>query len=138
MAPVTSGPDALKGTTLRVYKYLFKIGRPASVRDVQRALGLSSPSVAEYHLDKLLRAGMIISNVDGYLVERRMLMNIIRIRRTAIPLQVFYIAFFLAALVFLVFFFGASIAGYLFGVAVAVAALAISIYETSKAIGSEM
>ena len=35
----------LKGTTLRVYRCLYRAGTPMGIHDVQRALKLSSPSV---------------------------------------------------------------------------------------------
>lgn len=45
----------LRGKTLRVYWYLLKHGgeHPIGVREVQRSLGFSSPSVALHHLEKL-------------------------------------------------------------------------------------
>jgi hypothetical protein len=39
-------------TTFRVYVFVFKAGE-ASVRDVYRGCGLSSPSLALHHLEKL-------------------------------------------------------------------------------------
>jgi predicted DNA-binding transcriptional regulator len=45
----------LKGNTLRIYWYLLKAGhgKPIGIRQVQRDIGLSSPSVATHHLEKL-------------------------------------------------------------------------------------
>ncbi|NIM45531.1 MAG: hypothetical protein GTN80_07805, partial [Nitrososphaeria archaeon] len=44
----------LKGKTLLVYWYLIKErGDSVGVREIQRALKFSSPSVASYHLEKL-------------------------------------------------------------------------------------
>ena len=40
----------LRGTTLSVYRFVFREGRPVGPHDVQRGLGLSSASVASYHL----------------------------------------------------------------------------------------
>ncbi len=51
--------DVLKGTTLEIYRYLLKKGKPQGTREVQRALNLSSPSLAVYHLAKLEDAGLI-------------------------------------------------------------------------------
>jgi hypothetical protein len=48
-----SKESAIHGTTLRVYWYLFKSPRPVGVRETQRALSMSSPSIALYHLEKL-------------------------------------------------------------------------------------
>ncbi len=51
-------PDAdLKGNTLRVYTYLFRVQR-SGIREAQRTLGFKSPSLAQYHLDKLVSLGL--------------------------------------------------------------------------------
>ncbi|MGI0079858.1 MAG: hypothetical protein ACRECH_09550 [Nitrososphaerales archaeon] len=53
-----SSRDAdLKGNTLRVYTYLFKVQR-SGIREAQRTLGFKSPSLAQYHLDKLVTLGL--------------------------------------------------------------------------------
>ena len=52
----------LRGNTLRVYWYMLQKGEAVGVREVQRALGMSSPSVASHHLSKL---------ADMELVEKR-------------------------------------------------------------------
>lgn len=50
----------LTGNTLLVYWYLLKKGRDsAGVREVQRALGFSSPSSASYQLEKLRELGLV-------------------------------------------------------------------------------
>ena len=46
----------IKGNTLRVYVYLLRHG-PSELRDVQREVGLSTASLASYHLGKLVSAG---------------------------------------------------------------------------------
>lgn len=48
----------IKGNTLRTYLQVLKHG-PCELRDVQRALGLSTASLASYHLNKLLEAGYV-------------------------------------------------------------------------------
>lgn len=48
----------LKGNTLRVYTYIFKVQR-SSIRDVQRGLDLNSPALAQYHLEKLVSLGLV-------------------------------------------------------------------------------
>jgi hypothetical protein len=51
-------PDAdLKGNTLRVYTYLFRVQK-SGIREAQRTLGFKSPSLAQYHLDKLVALGL--------------------------------------------------------------------------------
>lgn len=136
---LTSGNDAsaelLKGTTLRVYRFLFKLGQPAGIRDIQRGLELSSPSVAEYHVNKLQRSGLIKEVEAGYVVDRMVWQNMIRMRRTVIPFQAVYAVFFAAALVVMVLVLRTiPVDGYIFGVAVVVIALGLSLYETAKAL----
>ncbi len=48
----------LEGTPLRIYAYLLRHG-PAGPREVARAVGLRSPSLAYYHLRKLEGAGLV-------------------------------------------------------------------------------
>ena len=48
----------LEGTPLKIYAYLLKHG-PAGPREIARALGLKSPSLAYYHLRKLESAGLV-------------------------------------------------------------------------------
>jgi len=54
----------IRGNTLRVYVYVLKHG-PSELREVQRALGFSTPSLASYHLSRLLKAGYIKQAEDG-------------------------------------------------------------------------
>jgi DNA-binding transcriptional ArsR family regulator len=119
----------LRGTTLRVYRFLFKLGRPAGIREVQRGLGLSSPSVAEYHLRKLTESGLVKNDSEGYVVERVVWEDMVRMRRTVIPVQAFYIIFFAAALLIYIVFFTANMEGYRFGLGVIAAALLVSVFE---------
>jgi DNA-binding transcriptional ArsR family regulator len=89
-----AGPEPLTGTTYRVYRYMFKAGGPVGIYDIQRGLKLSSPSVAQYHVKKLLQMGLVKEEGQGYVVDKVVFDNVIRIRRVAIPVQVGYIAFF--------------------------------------------
>ena len=55
----------LKGKTLLVYMHILKNpSDPVGVREVQRELGFSSPSVSSYHLNKLQDLGLV-ENVYG-------------------------------------------------------------------------
>ncbi|MHA2233429.1 MAG: hypothetical protein ACXAB4_13180 [Candidatus Hodarchaeales archaeon] len=54
----------LSGTTLLVYMYVLR-SRIVGVRETQRALSLSSPSVASYHLDKLANNDLIEKDPTG-------------------------------------------------------------------------
>ena len=57
----------LKGNTMLVYWYLLKKGQRSSsgVREVQRALGFSSPSSASYQLEKLRELGLVSKDQSG-------------------------------------------------------------------------
>jgi hypothetical protein len=50
---------ALRGKDWEVYWLLLKNGRPSSIREVQRALHFSSPSVAQHHLEQLRQLGLV-------------------------------------------------------------------------------
>lgn len=62
--------DDLKGNTLKVYYYLADTAEPSGPREIQRQLGLSSPSLAVYHLNRLLEANLVQKTADGrYFIE---------------------------------------------------------------------
>ena len=50
---------ALRGKAWRVYWFLLKNGSPVGVREVQRALHFSSPSIAFHHLEQLRELGLV-------------------------------------------------------------------------------
>jgi predicted DNA-binding transcriptional regulator len=54
----------LKGRTMSVYALLLSQGE-MGVRDVQRALGFSSPSLALHHLTKLAELDLVRKDVHG-------------------------------------------------------------------------
>jgi DNA-binding transcriptional ArsR family regulator len=54
----------IRGNTLKVYLYLLK-HCPCELRDIQRGVGLSTPSLASYHLRKLSEAGIVTQNEYG-------------------------------------------------------------------------
>jgi len=57
----------LKGNTLRVYWYVMNAKeQTVGVREVQRALSFSSPTLALYHLDKLKDLGLVSKDTGEY------------------------------------------------------------------------
>jgi DNA-binding transcriptional ArsR family regulator len=50
---------ALRGKAWKVYWFLLKTGGPVGVREVQRALRFSSPSIAFHHLEQLRELGLV-------------------------------------------------------------------------------
>jgi DNA-binding transcriptional ArsR family regulator len=58
-------PNAvIRGNTVRVYLFVLRNG-PCELRDIQRALKLSTPSLASYHLSKLLQSGHVNRTEEG-------------------------------------------------------------------------
>jgi predicted DNA-binding transcriptional regulator len=56
---------ALRGKDWNVYWLLLKNGRSMSVREVQRTLRFSSPSVAQHHLEQLRQLGLVKKDEVG-------------------------------------------------------------------------
>ena len=87
----------LKGNTLRVYVYALK-SRKVGVREVHRALGLSNPSLAQYHLNKLRDLGLVREENGEYEVAAEVkvdvMRDLLRIGTFLIPRFVFYAIFF--------------------------------------------
>lgn len=54
----------MRGNTVRVYLFVLKNG-PCELREVQRALKLSTPSLAFYHLSRLVQSGVVSRTEDG-------------------------------------------------------------------------
>jgi DNA-binding transcriptional ArsR family regulator len=54
----------IRGNALKIYLYLLRHG-PSELRDIQHGVGLSSPSLASYHLGKLSEAGFVKQDEYG-------------------------------------------------------------------------
>jgi len=95
----------LKGLTLRVYWHLLKTrNEPIGVRSVQRALGMSSPSVALHHLEKLRSLGLVEKDSTGEYhlteqVEVGVLQNFVGVLGFLLPRHLFFSAMFTVMLV---------------------------------------
>ncbi len=126
--------DILEGTTRKVFRFVYRQREPVGIHDVQRGLGLSSPSAAHYHIAKLLRAGLLKEDGEGYTVNKVVFENMVRIRGTALPLQVTYATFLVSALAVLVGFVRPPVlsTSYVFAVVVIAVALGFTIYEAYK------
>lgn len=99
MASDGENEDVLHGTTLRVYRYILGQAKPVRVREVQRALKFSSPRLASYHIEKLLTSGLVKDTGSGYVVDKVVLSNIVKIWRFVVPRYLFYSIFFTALLI---------------------------------------
>ena len=89
----------LKGKAWKVYWLLLKNGRPMSVREVERALRFSSPSVAHHHLEQLRQLGLVQRQKVGgnYTlvseVKIGVLRHFVKLGRLMFPRYFFYALF---------------------------------------------
>ena len=91
------GSKQIYGKTWDVYLCILTSSAPIGVRDIWRALGLSSPSLAQYHVNKLLDLRLIESTTGGKYVtndEERLeaLRSFLMLRGMLIPRMVVYAA----------------------------------------------
>jgi len=90
---------ALRGKAWKVYWFLLKTGKPVSVREVQRALHFSSPSVANHHLEQLRGLGLVQKQEIGghYLlvseVKIGVLRHYVKLGKLLFPRYFFYAVF---------------------------------------------
>jgi len=126
----------VNSTTLRVYRYLYKQGRPVGAHEVQKGLGLSSPSLAYYHLRKLVEEGLAKEENGSYVVDKVLFENMIRIRRSVIPFETTYLALFISTLVILLTVFRPNPVTqlYVFSLLINAAAVGVFGYETLKSL----
>jgi hypothetical protein len=94
----------LKGKTLIVYWFMLKSpGSKVGVREIQRALGFSSPSVAAYHLEKLRSLGLVGNLRGDYFLKEEVKVGVLRfftrLGRYLIPRYLFYSVWFSTMLI---------------------------------------
>ena len=89
----------LRGKTLRIYLYMLKQGKPMGVREIQRELELSSPSVAFHHIEKMVRLGVLEQDQLGnYVIAKKVdpgiLQAFVNVGKFSLPRVGFYAVFF--------------------------------------------
>ena len=126
--------EVLVGTTLSVYRYALKMGKPIGIREVQRALNLSSPTLSAYHLSKLESAGLMRQTNEGYVVDKVILRSFVRLKRLLIPRYLFYSLFFGTVTFLEITLFKPSVLTkeYVIAVAVSILATFAFSYETLR------
>jgi len=129
--------DELGGTTLKVYRYLVKRHGIVRMTDIQTDLGLSSPSLAHYHVMKLVELGLVREEGNGYTADRVVIENYFRLLGVLVPFQAAYSAFFVATLAALLWILaktsGSPITSFEFiALSVNAAALLVSAYELRR------
>lgn len=91
----------LSGRTLQVYLYLQHKKEPSGIREVQRDLGLSSPSVADYQVEKLVGMGLAAKDRHGRVfmarkVKVKALESYVNFGKFSVPRLAFYASVFSA------------------------------------------
>jgi predicted DNA-binding transcriptional regulator len=89
----------LRGKTLKIYLYMIRQGKPVGVREVQRDLQLSSPSVAFHHIEKMVRLGVVEQDPLGnYVIAKKVdpgiLQAFVNVGKFSLPRVGFYAVFF--------------------------------------------
>ncbi len=94
----------LKGKTLQVYIYMLRKKEPVGVREIQRDLNFSSPSVANYHIEKLVGLNLVSRDEYGryYLAQKAqisVLESFVNVGGRTVPRMSFFAAFFTTLLI---------------------------------------
>ncbi len=125
----------LKGKSLLVYWFLIRTGSPVGVREIQRSLGFSSPSVAHHHLEKIRRLGLISQDEHGrYFIVRQVDVGVLqaftRLGGLMLPRYTFYAVFFTTALVLYLLLYREN--ANVYAIAFGLFAAAFSWYEAQR------
>jgi len=88
----------ITGKTWSVYLYIVTSEKPLGVREIWRELKLSTPSLAQYHINKLLEMNLIETTPEGKyraneIEHMGVLRGFVKMRGRLIPRLVFYSAF---------------------------------------------
>jgi predicted DNA-binding transcriptional regulator len=90
---------SLRGKDWKVYWLLLKTGRPMSVREIQKLLHFSSPSIAQHHLEQLRQLGLVVKQEIGgnyslvSEVKIGVLKHFVKLGRMLFPRYFFYAVF---------------------------------------------
>lgn len=103
------GSKRISGTAWEVYLYILTSERPQGVREIWRGLNLSSPSLAQYHVNKLQDLGLIEPTSEGKYQANEgervdVLRNFVLLRGRLVPRLVLYGAFLLGLLLAYILF----------------------------------
>ena len=97
MSEKNDAHSELKGNTLKVYIYTLKMGT-VGVREAQRSLRFSNPSLAQYHLSKLKDMGLVREEGGQYMVVDEVkvdaMRHFLKLGTFLVPRLVFYAIFF--------------------------------------------
>ena len=95
--------DILHGKTLKIYWFLLSKGE-SGIRDIQRNLDFSTPSLVHYQINKLVSLGLVQQNPENekYFIQEPLKTGILSfyiiIGKKVIPRFLFYLSFLLMGL----------------------------------------
>ncbi len=93
----------LYGKTLLIYLYLLLVRKPTGIRELQKKLNFSSPSVVHYHLNKLINLGLVKQVSSKYIAQKIIKIGILKqfliIKSKLVPRYFLYAAFFTTILI---------------------------------------
>jgi DNA-binding transcriptional ArsR family regulator len=126
--------DALKGTALDIYRLMLIRNKPFGIRELQRALDLSSPSIVQHHLLKLERLGLVKKEACDYVINKVLLRNYIKISHFLVPRYFFYTLFAVMTVILELTVLQPDVIyqAYVFSVIASVMVVAIFCYETIR------
>jgi len=120
----------IRGNALKIYLYLLRHG-PSDLRDIQHEVGLSSASLASYHLGKLSEAGFVNQDESSrYFALKEAAGKVLEGYSRMGPAIVPQLFFFALLFTIIGAFFSSSFIPYL--VAVCVAMILVFWYETVR------
>jgi DNA-binding transcriptional ArsR family regulator len=126
----------ITGNALRVYLYLVTHS-PSELREVQRGLDLSTPSLASYHLTRLTEAGYVTQDKEGrYVAISEASMDILReyskVGTTLVPKLTFFSFLFTILITFFSYQALTSNGFTIYLVATSITMVALLRYETLR------
>ena len=136
LEPQKPPSQSIRGNTMKVYLFLVKTG-PSDLREIQRGVGLSTPSLASYHLGKLVEYGYVKQDEKGRYLSTsgstaQILEGYSKVGTSVVPQLFFFAVLFTALGGFFSYetLFGNGYAAYL--VAIVLAMVATIWFETFR------
>jgi DNA-binding transcriptional ArsR family regulator len=112
---------------------MLKYNKPIGVRELSRAMNLSSPSVAQHHLTRLESMGLVKRELGNFVVNKVVLENCIKISRYLIPRYFFYLLLSISGLLVELYFYPIILfQAYVIALIIQATVIAIFAYETIK------
>jgi hypothetical protein len=94
--------EKIKGKTLEIYNYIVRKQGDVGVREIQQKFDYSSPSLAAYHLNKLLEYDIITKNeTNRYFISNQNMK--LGIHQTSIRMGNFWIPKYIVTSLFTIF-----------------------------------